>query len=384
MKIEPKHILIFVDWYSPGYRAGGPIQSVYNLVNQLQGDFKFSIFTRSTDYLETEPYQNIVSDKWTNVSENVRVYYTSPNKLSAHLICRILEEDNYEFIYLNSMFSKFFSILPLRKINRRTGVKIILAPRGMLAKGSLDVRKFKKLLFLRISRMLGLYNGVTFQSTSEDEKRDIEHHFGKNVPIKYAPNLPAQIQVAVQDSKKKESGQLKLVSIARIAPEKNLNYALQLLVEVSGQVELNIYGTIYDQGYWQKCLNTIDSLPENIIVRKHDGIPNQEVFDILGKHHFLVLPSPGENFGHIVFEALSVGCPPIISNNTPWKELQQLGVGWSIPLDDKSTWLNALDECLNMDQSGYNTISTAAQYHAVKYLMKTENLELTHKLFVIG
>ena len=114
MKNAPVNILVFVDWYYPGYQAGGPIRSVYNLVNQLKGDFKFSIFTRNTDYLETEPYEDIISDQWIEVSENVRVYYASPKQLSGKLISRIVEENQYEVIYLNSMFSKYFSIVPLQ------------------------------------------------------------------------------------------------------------------------------------------------------------------------------------------------------------------------------------------------------------------------------
>ena len=384
MKNAPVNILVFVDWYYPGYQAGGPIRSVYNLVNQLKGDFKFSIFTRNTDYLETKPYEDIVSDQWIEVSENVRVYYASPKQLSGKLISRIVEENHYEVIYLNSMFSKYFSIVPLQKINRRSGVKIILAPRGMLGEGSLRIRKLKKLLFLKLSRVLGLYNGVVFHSTSVDEKNDIDEHFGKNTPIEFAPNLPGQFHGGrVVGSKVKESGRLKLVSVARIAPEKNLNYALELLKEVSGQVELNIYGSIYDHGYWKKCSGTIKSLPENIRVHKHEGVPHQELYSILGKHHFLILPSPGENFGHIIFEALSSGCPPIISDNTPWKELQKQSAGWSIPLNDKNSWVSALNECVNMDQSRYDLISVATEEYAAKYLMETESLELTRKMFAI-
>lgn len=48
-------ILIFIDWYKPGYKAGGPIRSVSNMVDALKDDFQFYIITRNTDYLETTP-----------------------------------------------------------------------------------------------------------------------------------------------------------------------------------------------------------------------------------------------------------------------------------------------------------------------------------------
>ena len=54
--MSKKKILIFIDWYLPGYKAGGPIQSVANLVANLKEEFEFSIVTRDTDYCEKLPY----------------------------------------------------------------------------------------------------------------------------------------------------------------------------------------------------------------------------------------------------------------------------------------------------------------------------------------
>ncbi|PCH99255.1 MAG: hypothetical protein COB85_00285 [Bacteroidetes bacterium] len=382
MNIAPKNILVFADWYYPGYRAGGPIQSIFNLVTQLSDDFKFSIFTRSTDYLQSEPYKNIVSDQWTEINESVRIYYASPDQLSVKLITRIIEEDQYTVIYLNSMFSKYFSVFPLWKIKRLSGVKVILAPRGMLAEGSISIKRIKKLLFLRLARLIGLFNGVIFQSTSEHEKLDIQSHLGMNCKIRMVPNIPGIMKKEELVSLVKEPGHIKLVSIARIAPEKNLRYALELLKEIKGLVELDIYGSVYDKAYWDKCLDTIKLLPENVVVKKHDSVPNQEVFKILANHHFLILPTPGENFGHIVFEALSSGCPPVISDMTPWKELKKNGIGWSIPLDDNNSWMAALAECIEMNQENYTRLSRSAYAYASRYLQKSDSLKLTRKLLL--
>ena len=46
--MKPK-VLIFIDWYKPGFKAGGPIQSVSNIVSQLGKDYEFYIITRDTD-----------------------------------------------------------------------------------------------------------------------------------------------------------------------------------------------------------------------------------------------------------------------------------------------------------------------------------------------
>ena len=77
-----KKILVFVDWFLPGYKAGGPIRSVANLTAHLSGEFEFFIVTRNTDYLETEAYADVEPNKWIDFAENVKVFYFSADKLS--------------------------------------------------------------------------------------------------------------------------------------------------------------------------------------------------------------------------------------------------------------------------------------------------------------
>jgi hypothetical protein len=57
-------ILIFIDWFWPGYLAGGPIQSVLALVNSLNDTFNFKIITANTDLNSEKKYENIESNKW--------------------------------------------------------------------------------------------------------------------------------------------------------------------------------------------------------------------------------------------------------------------------------------------------------------------------------
>ena len=56
--------MILVDWYSPGYKAGGPIQSCVNIVNALYKYYDIYVLTSDTDHGETQPYAGIESNKW--------------------------------------------------------------------------------------------------------------------------------------------------------------------------------------------------------------------------------------------------------------------------------------------------------------------------------
>ena len=76
-----KRILVFIDWFLPGYKGGGPIQSVANLIQHLKDDFDFSVITRDTDYCETTPYKEIKSNQWNVLPDDTRVYYFSEDQL---------------------------------------------------------------------------------------------------------------------------------------------------------------------------------------------------------------------------------------------------------------------------------------------------------------
>ena len=73
MESKPK-VLIFVDWFLPGYKAGGPIKSVANIVQSLKEELDFSIVTSNTDFGETEPYTGIQPNEWLQ-QDGFRVMY---------------------------------------------------------------------------------------------------------------------------------------------------------------------------------------------------------------------------------------------------------------------------------------------------------------------
>ena len=57
---------------------------------------------------------------------------------------------------------------------------------------------------------------------------------------------------------------------------------------------------------------------------KHEKI--REAFDM---HHLLLLPTLGENYGHVIRESLAINnCPGIISNKTPWENFQENNIGF--------------------------------------------------------
>ena len=145
--IAKKNILILSDWFLPGYLAGGPIQSIATLTKELGNDFNFKIITTDRDFKSDKAYEIIKPNEWTNF-ENRTVFYLSPENLNESFMLELLKNTPHDVIYLNSLFSKHFTINVLKwKAKHKINSYIVLAPRGMFSNGALAIKPLKKKLF---------------------------------------------------------------------------------------------------------------------------------------------------------------------------------------------------------------------------------------------
>ena len=379
----PKKILIFIDWYLPGYKAGGPIQSCANLIAHLGGEFSFYIVTRNTDYCSDQPYASVASDTWEEVNGG-QCYYISKGNLSYRKLKSLFNEVSPDMVYINGIYSPYFSVLPLVIAKRLKHDRVIIAGRGMLAASAVNVKSVKKRLFFNLARLMKLYKGVQFHATNEFERNDIKSKLGTETPVVIAPNLPAkQSKVAKNFFRSKVTGELRLVSVARISPEKNPYFALDLLTKYQGtsKITFDIFGPVYDEAYWIECQKLLEAMPANVAVNYCGSLRKEEVETTLSSYHALFLPTLGENFGHVILESMAAGCAVLISDQTPWKELYSKGVGYDIPLTKPERFLKAIDDLANLDQEGFNSLSDRAFAFAKSYIENEDHLEANRKLF---
>ncbi len=376
-----KTILLFIDWYLPGYKAGGPIQSCANLVNHLNDDYCFKIITRNTDYCETKPYVNIKSNEWNNINENTHIYYFSGDQLNKKNIYNLISKTPFDIVYLNGVFSYFFTIVPLLYLRKNKGHKVIVAARGMFASGALAIKRKKKQLFLSFSKLMGLFKNVVFHATNESEKKDIIKVMGNKYEIKIAGNLSKKIALEAFKPKSKKSGFVQLINVARVAPEKNLKYALEILKEVKTNVRFDFYGPLYDEAYYNECKAVIEKLPKNIQVNYKGVIPNSEVNQTLKNYDAMLMPTLGENFGHIILESLIAARPVIISDQTPWQNLEADKSGWSVPLNELSNYVEAIERLAQCDEEQFNVYSLAAYQKAKSFIENKELIFSNRALF---
>lgn len=314
-------VFISTPYFYPAFRAGGPVQSVLNLVNTEVEGVRYYVFTAATD-LNNEKLE-VEKGKWIDFNERTKVYYSDSDNRSRTLLAE-MERTGAETIFIIGVFSWHFTIVPL--YFGKPKHKIISA-RGMLHTGALQQKALKKKIYFRIWELFGLQKKAVFHATDDSEKKMIQLFFGKHIPVTVVPNLPRVVDF--QPVQQKESGVLVLTTIALISPMKNIHLVLEALRRCEKEVVYHIYGPVKDATYWNLCKDIIVQMPVNIRVVHHGELPSAEVINALRQTHVFILPSVSENFGHAIFEALLAGRPVITSHGTPWNNLQSEKAGWN-------------------------------------------------------
>ncbi len=373
-------LLIFYDHFYPAYKAGGPIQSLTNLVLRLQNDYSISVITSGYDLNEQVLLAGIETDRWVPVilpqsGDPVNVWYASEGKPGIRQMKQIVKECDPSFIYLNGMFSYHFVIVPLLA---NKNIKTVICPRGMLQQGALSGKAFKKKVYLAALRISGLCKHVSWHATNEEEREDTRKVFGEDIKVVVAENIPRKPIDEISKSNK-TPGQLRLVYLSLIAEKKNLLQLLQIIAGLKENVSLDIYGPVKDVDYWKKCLEVLNTAAGRINY-KADVLP-VEVQSTFSKYDASILLTKGENFGHAIYESFSAGRPVITSYFTPWKELEEKEAGWNVDISKEEEITAALKKISLMHKDAFDAYCEGAHQLAKEYFHKRVDTGLYKKLF---
>jgi len=327
------------------------------MVDLLGDQFSFNIVTSDRDRFDDSPYKGVVPDSWNKVG-NAQVYYLSSHRTSLWAMARLLSRTPHDVLYLNSFFDPVFTQLPLwaRRLGLLPRKPVVLAPRGEFAAASIANKRWKKVPYRWLVSITGLYHDLTWHAATSNEADDIRRGMGETAKrITIAGNMAvvSDEQFSPYDEIPRNAHRaLRVVFLSRISSTKNLELALRSMARVQASVEFNIYGPIYDHRYWQKCQALMAELPPNVMARYCGPVAHSEVLPALRSHDLLFLPTRGESFGHVIFESLSVGTAVLIADTTPWRDLEQAGVGWDLPLDDEQSFADRIDRSAQMLTEG--------------------------------
>lgn len=378
---ERKKLLILTDWFWPGYRAGGPIQSCINLCRALSVHFDIYVLTTDTDHTCTTPYKDILPDTWLHNKElGVQVCYLQRKNISASKIKTYARDVKADTIYLNHLFSPLFVVYPIWLfITGQLRSKVVVCPRGALYDSALSVKKYKKMPLLLVYRMAGIQKKILFHASNTREETAIKKYFpGSNITV--ADNLPDMQQLPFVPAEK-VPGQIRCIFISRIVPIKNLFFLLQAVKQCQQQVLLTIAGPAEDKTYFDECTQLIAQMPANIRVEYRGAVANEDVKPLIQQHHLFILPTKGENFGHSIIEALFAGRPVLISDQTPWNNLETAQAGWVLPIDDPQGFTAVIEKAALCTNEEFSMYTYGAWNFANAYAAKNEAVNIYRELF---
>lgn len=363
-------VLTFVDYYLPGNKAGGPIRALANLVTALRNEVSFRIVTRDRDLGDTAPYGKTPICRW-HPEGLAEVYYVPPARLGMRTLYRLLRNERYDVIYLNSFFSRIsMRVLMLRRLGLVPPKPVVLAPRGELSPGAMGIRGLSKRFYIAFARAFGLADGVTWQASTNLERDHIVAMWSSRKttappPVVVARELLSGGECASGSSRdRKVAGAINIVYVSRISPMKNLLGALRILSSVTAPVTFAIYGPAEDSQYWRACQSAAAALPSNVRVQYGGPLEHSDVRSVLRAADLFFLPTFGENYGHVIVEALAAGCPVLISTATPWRHLAEAGVGWDIALEDDHGFRRAIEAVARMNEEEHSAFRARAEEYA--------------------
>lgn len=139
---------------------------------------------------------------------------------------------------------------------------------------------------------------------------------------------------------------------------------------MSGEAAFDIYGPIEDDSYWKECQIEIEKLPKNVTVNYCGLVSHDAVHEIFSKYDAFLFPTFSENYGHVIAEALAVGTPVIISDQTPWNDINDANAGWALPLENEEAFTSAIQEIIGCNHNNY--FNSAKKY--AKEKMKLESI----------
>jgi glycosyltransferase involved in cell wall biosynthesis len=345
---QARRVLAFTDTFVPGYKAGGPIKSMVQILKNLPASVKVTLVTSDRDRGDSAPYEGL-SGRFVHRGSHDVYYLNRRNPRHWIALWGWARRNPIDLIYVNSLWNPLFTVLPV--VAHRLGLlparEVLLAPRGELSAGALGIKSIRKRTFLLAwAPFLRGINPVWNVST-EMEQTDIHRLFPGVRTVIQADGGGDEPRAEIIGSKDRA----RFVFISRITEMKNLLLALQALGAVKTEVDFDIYGPVTEAHYWRQCQALIADLSGNVQVRYLGELRPDQVRDTFAQYDAFILPTRGENFGHVIAESLSSGCPVICSRRTSWTQVLLQGGGVVLDHLDAATLTREIEAWANRPSS---------------------------------
>lgn len=367
-------ILVFTQYFKPSILSG-EAESTSSMIYYLKQYFSFFVVCGNRDVGSEIKYSDIVYNKWIE-NENETVLY--PNSIVSLYKATNYNSLNIQGIYINGIFSFYFSILPLIFCKLRKCPNIIIAPRGMLSETALKKRKRLKLLLIKFLQLFGIYNQIQWHVSNKNELQSVVSIFGRKIRSAVLQDLVLPYNLE-QRKILKTPNSVNFIFIGQINWNKNLLFALEAVKQREEQIKFTIIGPVTEKEYWEKCKTVISQMSKNIEIDYIPRVEKKLLINCLINSHFLLYPSLTENFGHVIIESIQCGSPVIIGDLSQWKNIDKHNIGWNIDFEQID---NYLDRCVEMSQVEYDNMRESCYSYSNLFFDQSALINKYKKLFL--
>lgn len=347
-----RKILILTGRYLPGFKDGGPVRSILNLTEWFGDKYDIRILCLDRDHGDKEPYPNIRVNDYNDVGK-AKVRYTQA--FTAEEI-KMLAEDA-DVVYCCGPYNDYSRIVMKLKRDGQFEAPLFVASMGSFSPEAFKIKGLKKKAFVTLMKMTGMFDKVIWSVTSKREEDELKSVVGKNVKCVIAEDLARrdfQKHTAV-----KQQDKLKIIFLSRISRKKNLIVVPEILslVDDKFDITIDVFGVPEDREYLKECLEKFKGLPSHIKWEYKGELASDAVPKVFADYDAFLFPTLGENYGHVIAEALAAGCVPVISDTTPWLDFEEKGCGYVCSLKNPESFSRALNELACLEEEEFLAIS---------------------------
>lgn len=331
-------ILVYVPYYVPASRQGGPVRSVHGLARALvQAGHEVTVLTTNVD---GDEILDVPLDRPVEV-DGVSVYYfaiQTPRRLyyspaMAQRAETLLQRS--DVLYLNGVF--LWPGPRLGRAARRAGVPVVLAPRGMLMPDLMAGKSlWIKRAWISLQERANLAGASALHVTATAEGQGLQELGLDLAPVHLIPNgvdiPPIPPAVAIKNAWGDVPVGNRVVYLGRLGWNKGVDMAIEAtrahptaIIRLAGHDEIGLRAQL------EPRLTRPDGRSLGAFQGQLDGV---EKWALVAGADVMLVPSLQENFGNVVAEAMAVGTPVIATEGVGAATyLARIDPGLRIPRD---------------------------------------------------
>ena len=371
--------------FYPAKSLGGPTISSWAKCKLLsKSKNQVDVYTTNTD---GDKRMEIANGQRKKINKYFAIHYYNEiirNYLSFGLYQKIsFRLKKYDFIIIDDLFSGYSLMTLYLCIMMKK--KFVIIPRGVLSKWSLNNGK-KYIKFILIKFLIKPFQSkITWEATSLEEKNQIKSIFNSSKIIilnngielrNYQKIKKLKKNIYLKKFAKEQFSNKKIItSLGRLHHVKNLDVlvtAFSKIYKKNKKLLLLIAGN--DAGVKGDLLKLIKKLNicESVKFVGHLNFSDKIKF-LKGADLFICI-SKSENFANVVLEATACKTPSIVSQNVPWKILEDYRCGKQIKVTRKNL-IEAMEYYLKKKKTTHkNYIKLAGKFDLNELIQKTDKI----------